>query len=113
MCKFMVNSGCLDIIKEILKQCENDHDNNNTKECDYKYKYKIKNKNVNKILRSFNPIINNLKSYELLIDFDYDKMRENARDFLKELQEYVFEPNRLERISIAYNIEFIELLRIY
>lgn len=120
MSKFMCNFGCLDIIKELIKQHErNMNDNDNDKDqnqhadnnkvniCNYKIK------NTNKIIESFNPIINNLKSYELLFELDYDKMRENNSEFLQELQEYVFDPERFKRLSIMYKIEFIDIIRAY
>lgn len=122
MSKFMANSGCIDVIKEtlnsemyIINTIHNNDTNSNTNINTNINTNNNRNDNNNKIKRLPFYIINNVKCHEILFKLDYDKMKENenSREFLRELQEYVFEPNRLERISRLYNIDFIDLLRIY
>lgn len=102
--KFMVNYGCIDIIKKILSK---EYDVNNINDVD------DSNDNDTKIKKMIPYVTNNMKCDEILFEIDYDKMRENSREFLRKLQESVFEPSRLERISRLYNIDFIDLLRVY
>lgn len=41
---------------------------------------------------------------------DYDKMRNNNREFFLELNQYVLHPERIQRISQRFNIEFFDYL---
>jgi hypothetical protein len=55
----------------------------------------------------------NPNTLHLLFSFDYEKMETQNQGFAEELTRVVFCPDRLKRLSIIYNFDFKELVRIY
>ncbi len=55
----------------------------------------------------------NPNAIHLLAKLDYEKMKENMREFNEELVAHVFHPDRLMRFSIEYHIDFQTLNELY
>ncbi len=55
----------------------------------------------------------NPNAIHLLAKFDYERMKENMKDFHKELVEYVFNPQRLVRLANYLGNTFDELNELY
>jgi hypothetical protein len=68
-------------------------------------------KNIDKI--DYPHISCNPNAIHLFTTLDYEKMKENMKEFHKELVEYVFNPKRLIRLSIEYHIDFQTLNELY
>jgi hypothetical protein len=52
----------------------------------------------------------NSNAIHLLFNLDYETMKQNCKEFACQLAQKVFHPERLNRISIKYDIEFDEYL---
>ena len=64
-----------------------------------KWYYSI-NDNIRDIILTLNGIIR----------FDYDKMKKDNEDFYIELNQVILKPQRIERMSTHYDIDFFEYL---
>jgi len=65
-------------------------------------------KNLDKVCP--NALSGNSNATHLLFSLDYEKMKENNRDFFEELVENVFNPQRIERLSSLYKFEFSDYM---
>ena len=64
--------------------------------------------NLNKVPKSYLSRIPN--ATHLLFSFDYEKMKENNREFFEELVEKVFHPERIMGLSALYEFEFSDYM---
>lgn len=50
---------------------------------------------------------------KLILKYDYEQMKNNNMNMFEELTAYVFNPDRLHRLSNFYRIDFQELVLMY
>ena len=55
----------------------------------------------------------NPKAMHLLFHLDMERMKINNAPFTEELMAYVFQPERLMRLSSHYEVDFRDYLRVY
>ena len=74
----------------------------------------ILEKNMNKLNDlSLIHLSANPNALHLICQYDYELMKENYKKMNQEIVEYVMNPDRLNQISITYDVPFIELVEIY
>jgi hypothetical protein len=61
-------------------------------------------------LSNWERLSENPAAFHLLVSYDWKQMKINNEIFQKELCEYVFNPFRICRLSLVYNVEFSEYL---
>jgi hypothetical protein len=52
----------------------------------------------------------NFNATHLLFSLDYEKMKENNREFFEELVKKVFHPERIVRLSALYEFDFSDYM---
>jgi len=74
------------------------------------YRYSDYYEGCKRIKELFEEIDNIALCLDKIMHIDYDKMRKDNRDFFSDLNKYVLKPERIERISGQFGIEFFDYL---